>query len=220
MTGSGPNQTPAPRSATSSSRFWDRIADKYARQPVADEAAYREKLRITRQYLHPGARVWEFGRGTGSTALAHAPHAGHIEATDISAKMIAIAQRKARERGAGNVSFRQASVEESAAPPGAFDMVMAHSILHLVEDRNAAIARAYGALRSGGVFVSSTICLQDEFPLMRYLLPIGRLLGLAPPVQFFTSDALTASLEGAGFVIEHRWHPGRRKALFLIARKP
>ena len=51
------------------SKFWDRIADSYARKPVADEDAYQRKLRITRDYFEPEMDVFEFGCGTGSTAL-------------------------------------------------------------------------------------------------------------------------------------------------------
>lgn len=209
------------RSPRGPARFWDRMAERYARQPVADEAAYQEKLRLTRQYLGPEAEVWEFGCGTGSTALAHAPFAGHIRATDISVRMIEIAERKAREAGVGNVAFRQATIEESAPPAGSVDMVMAHSILHLLDDRERAIAIAYEALRPGGVFVSSTFCGEDEMPALKYVLPPARLVGLVPLVRFFTARELDDSLEAAGFEIEHRWRPpGKRKAQFRVARKP
>lgn len=55
-------------------KFWDRMANKYARQPIADEAAYQHKLDVTRQHFTPQSKVLEFGCGTGSTALLHAPH--------------------------------------------------------------------------------------------------------------------------------------------------
>ena len=34
-------------------RFWNWQADRYARQPIADEASYRKKLAITWKYLAP-----------------------------------------------------------------------------------------------------------------------------------------------------------------------
>ena len=206
---------------TAARRFWDRMADRYAKQPVADEAAYQEKLKVTRRYLDPEAEVWEFGCGTGSTALAHAPYVRHLLATDISAKMIEIAERKAHAQDARNVSFRQASIEAAAPAPGAVDVVMAHSILHLLDDWEGAIALAYGALRPGGVLVSSTFCGQDEMPLFKHVVPLGRLLGLMPHVAFFTAQQLEDGMRTAGFEIEYRWRPpGKRKALFLVARKP
>ena len=33
------------------SRFWDRHAKGYAKRPVADEAAYQRKLKLTQEYL-------------------------------------------------------------------------------------------------------------------------------------------------------------------------
>ncbi|MEB3275167.1 MAG: hypothetical protein VKJ85_15420 [Prochlorothrix sp.] len=32
-------------------RFWDKIADRYSKMPIADEAAYQNKLDITRGYF-------------------------------------------------------------------------------------------------------------------------------------------------------------------------
>ena len=78
-----------------SARFWDKIALKYSKQPVRDEAAYRRKLEVTRDYLRRDIQVFEIGCGTGSTAIAHAPHVAHIHSIDISGKMIEIARRKA-----------------------------------------------------------------------------------------------------------------------------
>ena len=71
-----------------SARFWDKIAERYSKRPIADEAAYQKKLQVTREYLRPDMEVLEFGCGTGSTAITHAPCVKHIHAIDISPKMI------------------------------------------------------------------------------------------------------------------------------------
>jgi ubiquinone/menaquinone biosynthesis C-methylase UbiE len=76
-------------------RFWDRLAKRYAKKPVADEATYQRKLQITRDHLSPAMEILEFGCGTGSTAITHAPHVRHLRAIDISSKMLEIAQGKA-----------------------------------------------------------------------------------------------------------------------------
>jgi len=44
-------------------------------------------------------QVLEFGRGTGSTAIAHALYVKHIHATDVSSKMFEITQGKADANG-------------------------------------------------------------------------------------------------------------------------
>ena len=60
--------------------FWDRIAPKYAADPIADPAAHEATLERTRRLLGPGHRVVEIGCGTGSTALALAPGSGPTSA--------------------------------------------------------------------------------------------------------------------------------------------
>lgn len=205
---------------TSPSIFWDRIAARYAKAPIADEAAYRQKLAITRGYLRPEMDVLEFGCGTGSTALLHAPHVKHILATDISARMIAIAREKAAAQQVKNVTFEQTDLDALDGQGRAFDAVLGLNILHLVPDRDAAIRKVHGLLKPGGAFITSTACLNDTalWPL-KFVAPLGRLLTLLPLVRFFSVQELERSLTAAGFRIDHRWLPGRNKALFIVATK-
>jgi ubiquinone/menaquinone biosynthesis C-methylase UbiE len=203
-----------------SSRFWDRIARRYARQPVADEAAYRTKLAKTQEYLRPDMEVLEFGCGTGSTALVHAPHVRHIRATDISEKMLEIARDKAAAAKIDNVTFEQAAIDDFQAPDESFDVVLGHSILHLLHDRDAVIAKVHRMLKPGGAFVSSTTCIGDMSALFRPLLAAGHFLGLLPLVRVFSDRSLVDSLLAAGFLIDHQWRPGKGKAVFIVAQKP
>ena len=203
-----------------SSRFWDRLAKRYARKPVPDEAVYQEKLRVTREHLRPDSRVLEFGCGTGSTAIAHAPHVREIDAIDSSKKMIEIARGKAEAASVENVAFRQGAIESFEAPDGTFDAVLGLSILHLLADKEAALAKVYRLLKPGGVFVSSTTCLGDTASLFKVIGPVGHFLRLLPLIRVFTGAALRDSLTVAGFEIAHDWQPGPGKALFIVAKKP
>lgn len=201
-------------------KFWDRIAARYAAQPIADENAYQTKLAETRARLRPDMVLLELGCGTGSTALVHAPHVRHIRAVDFSERMIGIAQVKAEAGGISNVSFEQAAVESIRLNPASLDMVLALSILHLLRDKDAVIAEVFRALKPGGYFVSSTACIREATPLLGWVTPITNRLGLIPYLDAMTSDQLVKAMTDAGFVIEHRWQPSRKAALFLIARKP
>lgn len=197
-------------------RFWDKIAAKYARTPIKDEAAYQRKLGMTRAYLTPEAQVYEFGCGTGSTALAHAPFAAEIVATDLSAAMVRIARDKAD--GVDNVSFGQGTLGDMAATGRKFDMVMGHSILHLLPDLDAALCDVRGMLAPGGVFVSSTACVKDILPAFGLIAAPGRWLGLLPYVSVFRKAELLAAFDRAGFEIVEEFQPGRKAAVFLVAR--
>ena len=81
--------------------------------------------------------VLEIGCGTGTTAIAHAPFVGHIRATDLSPRMVEIAKDKAKAAGIDNVSFEALSVDALDVPGASIDVVMAHNILHLLEDKEA-----------------------------------------------------------------------------------
>lgn len=198
-------------------KFWDWVAKRYARTPVSDEAAYQEKLRKTRAVLTPESEVLEFGCGTGSTAITLAPRVQNYLATDISGRMLDIARGKAE--GIANLRFEQKRLEEVTPPEGGFDAVLGHSILHLLPDKEAAIAQAFTLLKPGGVFISSTTCLA-KVGFLKPLLWVGNKVGLLPTVKFFSADELVDSLKAAGFTIEERWQPTPKAAMFLIARKP
>lgn len=200
-------------------RFWDKIADGYAKRPVADPDAYERKLATTRQYLRPEMEVLELGCGTGTTALKHAPHVARIDAVDISAKMIEIASRKAVDAGAANVTFHRLAVDEMTFPAARYDAVMAHSLLHLVDDRTAVLAEIHRMLKPGGHLIASTACLRGKMPLLQAVLPVGRVLGLLPKVAFFTPADHVREIENAGFRIEHSWQPSPKQALFVVAQK-
>ncbi len=199
--------------------FWNKLADKYSRRPVGDEAAYQKKLDKTREYFKPDMEVLEIGCGTGSTALAHAPYVGHIRASDLSTRMIEIARDKAKAAGIVNVTFEASSVEGLDVPDASVDVVMAHNILHLLEDRERAIADIHTMLRPGGVFVSSTACIGDMMLPLRLIIPVGRWLRLFPLVKIFSVTELQDSLENAGFEIDYEWQPKKSAAAFMVCRK-
>lgn len=200
-------------------KFWDKIAERYSRQPIADEAAYQKKLQITHEYFQAGMEVLEFGCGTGSTAIIHAPYVKHICAIDISSKMIEIAQSKADKANVKNITFEQSTIDEFSAPSQAFDVVVGLSILHLLENKKEVIANVYRMLKPGGVFVTSTACLGDTMKFFKVITPIGQLLGLMPLVKVFTTKELKDCLIDAGFDIEHHWQPDKGKAVFIVAKK-
>lgn len=200
--------------------FWDKIADKYSKQPIGDEAAYQKKLAVTRDYFRSDMEVLEIGCGTGSTAILHAPYVKHIRAIDFSAEMIAIAQSKAKAENIQNVIFEQATIEDLDIPEQSLDVVLGLSILHLLRDKEATIAQIYQLLKPGGLFVTSTVCLGDTQSWFKLIAPVGRFLGFLPFVAVFTAKELADSLTRAGFELDYQWQPGKGKAMFIVAKKP
>jgi ubiquinone/menaquinone biosynthesis C-methylase UbiE len=207
-------------------KFWDNTAERYSKQPIADEAAYQKKLQVTRDYFQPDMEVLEIGCGTGSTAIAHAPYVKHIRAIDFSSNMIEIARSKADAQNIKNVTFEQSTIDQFSVPDQTYDAVLGLSILHLLENKEEAIAKVYKMLKPDGIFVTSTVCLGDTMAWFKLIAPIGKFLGFFPLVKVFTVKDLEKSLTDAGFKIDYQWQAGnyksqavKAKIVFIVAKK-
>jgi len=204
------------------SAFWDKIAEKYAAQPISDTESYEQTLERVTSHLSPGARVLELGCGTGSTALRLGPHAASILATDFSAGMIT--QAMARE-GADNVQFLQADAFDGVLDEGGFDVVMGFNLLHLVDDVPATVARVHSLLAPGGIFISKTPCLAErslgwKYGLLKHLIPVMQWIGKAPYVKFESIEGIDRQIEMAGFgIIETGNYPVRPPNHFVVAKR-
>ena len=201
-------------------KFWDRLAKRFAAAEIKDVEAYEKRLGVIEAALAPDSAVLDMACGSGLMAVRIAPQVRHLTAIDISPKMIAIARDRARAAGVGNIDLAVTSVEDFAAPPASFDVVLAMSILHLLDDPQGAIAKAFTLLKPGGVFISNTHCIASAGWKLKLALRIGLPLGLMPNLQILPKSELLAAHARAGFVIEEEWHPCEKKPVFLVARKP
>eukprot|EP00980_Cylindrotheca_fusiformis_P026825 scaffold17595_cov113-Cylindrotheca_fusiformis.AAC.10 len=221
---------PTPTSGLSASeakngKLWNRYADKYSKQPIKDKESYEAKLRLTREYLSPQSNVLEFGCGTGSTAILHAPYVKSIHAIDVSSSMIEIAQSKAEEANVDNVQFECSGIDSLiiATENGGgavFDAVLGLNVLHLLPNKDEAIQKVHTLLKPGGFFISSTFCIGDFARYIGWFASGLSRFGIVPDINIFTKEDLIASMEKAGFKIEQEFHPDNgNKAVFLVARK-
>jgi len=204
--------------AVTSAEFWDRVAPGYSKQPISDTESYARKLNATQALMKPNMKVLEFGCGTGSTALEHAPHVASLDATDVSATMVAIGRQKAEDAGIENVNFSQSSIEEFD-DNRSYDMVLALNLFHLLPDRAAAFKKIHRLLKPGGFFISSTVCLADRMWYLRPVIPVLQWLGKAPYVDFLAANDVLLELAAAGFETQEHWTHGRANSLFVVANK-
>jgi ubiquinone/menaquinone biosynthesis C-methylase UbiE len=211
-------------SVADKARFWDRIARKYAADPIADPAGYEATLRRVSALLAPGHSVLEIGCGTGSTALRLAGGTRRLLATDVSAAMIAIAREKLAARPLPQLRFEVADAEAAMSGGECHDAILAFNLLHLVSDLDATLLAILPSLKPGGLFVSKTPCLAEMNPLIPHLLvPLMRALGKAPAVSSFDAARLRSTFERHGLVVEvvERHGTGRKDPrVFIVARKP
>jgi len=201
-------------------KIWNRAADRYAAKPIANLEAYERKLAITRGYLTPESNVIELGCGTGSTAIAHSPHVKHIQAFDISSRMIEIAQRKAAAADINNVEFTCSNVNDVPLADKNVDAVLVLNLMHLLVDWYRLVNDTYQALKPGGVLISSTVCMSDSFAFLRIPTSIGQKAGLLPQLSFFTRREFESAIVNVGFQVSYAWQPAPKTAVFIVARKP
>ncbi len=215
---------PAGGSAARKARFWDRIAVKYAADPIADMAGYEATLRRVQGLLSADQDVLEIGCGTGSTALRLAPFTRRLLATDVSAGMIAIAREKLAAQPVPQLNFAVADADAPVAGHSEYDVVLAFNVLHLVTDLDRALELAVQALRPGGLLISKTACVSEMNPLIPYLaLPLMRAVGKAPHALCFDAAALQSAITRQGLDIvsvERHGTRGKDFRVFIVARKP
>lgn len=200
-------------------KFWDKLADKYSKQPIADQQTYETKLAITRKYLTPESEVFEFGCGTGSTAILHAPFVKHIHATDISDNMLAVGRERAAEAGVTNVTFECTDIASFDPKGRQFDTVLGLNIIHLCRDPLAVMQTAKTLLKPGGYFIQSTVCLKDAMPIAPFIIPVLQLFGKAPYAHFMKRADLDAHMAAAGFEVVEEFRADKKlTADFIVAR--
>ena len=220
------DQPPALTAATPARKalFWDRIARKYAADPIADLAGYEATLLRVQAFLSDKHDALEIGCGTGSTALRLAPFVRRWYATDVSTAMIAIAKEKLAAQPMPQLTFALADADAPGFGQSTYDIALAFNVLHLVGDLDATLAVAARALRPGGLLITKTPCIAEMNLLIPYaLLPLMRAVGKAPHVLCFNGDHLQAAITRQDLdVLSVERHGTRGKDIraFIVARKP
>lgn len=199
--------------------FWNKIARKYAKNPIKDVKNYEATLALTKSYLKPNDTVLEVGAGTGSTALLLASHVAHITVTDISPEMIQIGKENAAAQNISNASF---IVAEAFRPISKekYDVVMAFNLLHLLSDIPAAVRRAAALTKKGGYFISKSGCVGEMNFAIKVMIKIMQTFGKAPYVSDVTNAELLSAFEKSGFeIVETDVYPAKSINRYIVARK-
>lgn len=205
-------------------KFWNKIARKYAQDPIADEQAYAQTLDRIKSYVKETDTILEIGCGTGTTALILAPSVAHITGTDLSQEMITIAQEKQTSQSIKNATFRTFDAQKPNSTHQ-YQAVLALNLLHLVQDLSATLAGVHSALDTNGLFISKTVCMPTAkgrigFWLLTRIIPLARMIGKAPFARIPEIHNLESSISEHGFeFIECGNYPENPPRRFIVARK-
>lgn len=142
--------------------FWDRFAQKYDKpEDISIVNAY-DSINKIKRYLTKSHIVLDFGCATGTIATSLAGEANSVYGIDISPKMIQIAKERAIERKIDNIQFDCTDIMDSGFEDGKFDIIVSFSVLHVLNNAEAAIKKINSLLKPGGLFFSLTPCLGEK----------------------------------------------------------
>jgi SAM-dependent methyltransferase len=151
-------------------------------------------------------RVLDIGAGAGHTALALAPRAGFVLATDPSLPMLREARRLAAGRGLANVALAAAIADPLPFPDETFDLATCRYAAHHFPDLPGAAMEVARVLRPGGRFlVVDTIAPED--PALDAFINEVELLRDPSHAHDYRLSEWAETLEGVGLRYEFvsRW---------------
>ena len=175
--------------------FWDRNAARYDRFMRKNAIAYDQLYALLRPAVWHKT-VLEVATGTGQVAKHLLCAADHIEATDVSAAMIAQAKR-------GNFSSKlYFSVQDMFHLPYAdqsFDVVIVSNALHIVPHPEKALIEFRRVLKNDGTLIAPTFTHAENSPW-------GRLQALALKIAGFPLHSRWTSAAYLAFLQQNGWN--------------
>jgi 2-polyprenyl-3-methyl-5-hydroxy-6-metoxy-1,4-benzoquinol methylase len=203
-----------------SERFWDSRSDEYDRNEAKYKQTYHKIVENTKTHLDTNEIVLDYACGTGVITNEIAGHVKEIHGVDISSKMIDVATRRAGERKLDNVHYAQSTIFDERYEKESFDVVLAFSILHLLEDTHKIVQRLSELLKPGGLFISATPCLGEKKSFLSILFFLMSKTGITPYMRFLRFSDLEGLVANGNFeIVEtenlHQTPPN----YFIVAKK-
>lgn len=151
---------------------------------------------------HGDQRLLDIATGGGHTALAFAPHVREVVATDLTPRMLQVAEEFIRQQGAGNVTFQIADAESLPFPNGDFAIVTTRIALHHFPNPQQYVREVARVLKPNGLFVLDDNMAPDDAELDTFL---NRFEQWRDPghVRNNTIAEWSAWMQDAGLLVEH-----------------
>jgi SAM-dependent methyltransferase len=175
------------------------VAQHYLESPIhGNEAALAHMVRVAKP---AGGPIVDIATGAGHTALAFAPHAEHIFATDITKSMLEIVRRTVTERGLTNVSVQLGAAESLPFEAETMEGVTCRLAAHHFVDISAFLSESWRILRPNGwLFVVDLAGVADPQASVQW----DEIERLRDPShrRNLQPDEWRMAIERQGFVIE------------------
>ncbi len=202
------------------STFWDKRARKYDKDVSRRDADFNKTITAIKAVLSGDDRVLDVGCATGEHSVALSPFVAHIHGIDYSPKMIQLARAKSTSADRQNTQFFAIDVFHPSLEDESYTLVLALSVLHLVDDVVATLRKLYSLISPGGALIVQAPCLGERPMLAKTLISFAQIIGIAPKIHSFKYPALEEKVSDAGFSVATASIWDREKAMYwIIARK-
>lgn len=148
------------------------------------------------------SRVLDVATGGGHTALAFAPHAGHVIASDLTEPMLEAAKAHILGKGHQNVSFIPADAEALPFADEEFDVVTCRIAPHHFDDVRKFAREVARVLKAGGRFVLVDSLVPAD-PEQDAFINGAEVLRDPTHVRSNTEAEWRSFVEAAGLTVQH-----------------
>lgn len=139
----------APGEAAGIRATFSPVAANYSRSFFHADATQLDEV-VTLAQPRPLDVALDVATGSGNTALALAPHVGHVIGLDLTAAMLVECRRNAEKSGSANVTWVQGDACRLPFASGVLDLYTARAAPHHFQDLASALSEAARVLRPGG----------------------------------------------------------------------
>lgn len=200
-------------------KFWNKRARKYDRK-LYKGPNYAARLQRAAAVFGDNANVLDVGCATGEITLDLAQHADQVLGIDHAQNMTDAGNIKARERGITNCRFEPLDAHDPALQKASFDAITNYSLLHLVDDVPATLARFHDLLKPGGHLLTEAPVLGDWNFLWRVILKLAVAFRLCPKIAAIKLAELEDMMTDVGFeILDSRVYNPKSGMHCILARK-
>jgi ubiquinone/menaquinone biosynthesis C-methylase UbiE len=178
---------------------------EFARNYVASSAHARgEELNRLVEVAQPQPDwiVLDVATGGGHTALEFAPFVAQVMATDITPRMLEVAEAFVAEKGTGNVAFEPADAEGLPFEDEMFDLVTCRIAPHHFLNCPRFVWEGSRVLRSGGLLLVQDLTVPEDNQAARYITDFERLRDPSHH-RAYTPEEWVGMFQAAGLRVEH-----------------
>ncbi|MBW4489474.1 MAG: methyltransferase domain-containing protein [Trichocoleus desertorum ATA4-8-CV12] len=160
---------------------FDQTASAYSTAPLFTRGQDLQWL-VEAAHPSPDWQILDVGCGAGHTAFALAPFVQQVIGIDLSAGMLAEAERNLGDRGLSNVWFQPAIATALPFADQQFDLVTCRFVAHHFPAIEPALAEIHRVLKPDGQFLAVDVISPEDHDLAHF---INRIEQLRDPSHYW-----------------------------------